>query len=107
MSCFLCSKDFVRPPNGDWSSDREICDLCEREFCFDCGELEAYEFTFPNCCPGVYWCVICKTRYLEEAKGHLFVIANHDNHPDLLTYCSIDTTNGAFADRCNKCGMWA
>jgi hypothetical protein len=100
MICCICSKDIDE-------KSRDACESCRREFHIECGKVEATEDTFPGSCPGVYWCIICRTQYHKEAKGHIFQIADHDNHSDLLTYAGINTTNGAFADRCSKCGMWA
>jgi hypothetical protein len=112
VTCPVCFQDFFEMAGHITIYDKyqltPYCDLCEKPFCSEeCIQLEAYEDTFDNCCPGVYWCIICRTTYFKEAKGHLFFMQNHSNSPDLLTYCNIKSTNGAFVDQCKKCGVWS
>lgn len=112
ITCPGCSNDFFDTNRSldiyDNYNPQPSCDLCEKKFCSEeCIQLEAYEDTFFNCCPGVYWCIICRTTYFRDAKGHLFFMQTHDNTPDLLTYCNITSTNGAFVDQCKHCGVWS
>lgn len=103
--CAICNK-----PVGDGEYDGKYCESgCDRRFCSDdCADLDHLENTFPNCCPGVYWCCLCKKEYLELAQGHLFMIANHEAHPDLEKYLGTDKdySNGAFVEKCMNCKMW-
>lgn len=98
-NCAVCNKDL--------NYDGSRCDYCERHFCSeDCAQVEDYESTFPDHCPGVYWCIICRNDYLSKAGGHLFVIGRHPAHSDLKTYLNRDPNDWAFVDQCMTCGMW-
>lgn len=101
--CAVC-----KVPVGAGEYDGVFCEAgCDRRFCSDdCAQLDHYENTFPNCCPGVYWCILCKTEYLDAAQGHLFVIAHHDAHPNLKAYLDRDPKEPMFVDKCMNCDMW-
>jgi hypothetical protein len=98
MNCAVCSTG---------TQNQSGCDLCDRYFCSEqCAQIDDYENTFPNCCPGVYWCIVCRTNYLNAAKGHLFIISQHEAHLDLKTYLDQDPNEWAFVDQCMNCGIW-
>lgn len=98
-NCAVCNKEL--------NYNDSYCDYCERPFCSDeCAQLDDYENTFRNCCPGVYWCIVCRNNYLSKAGGHLFIIRSHPPHPDLKTYLDADPNEWIFVDRCMNCEMW-
>ena len=74
-SCVRCEKiSDTKYPEDQISEFGEYCDCCKNIFCSDkCAEIEHYEDTFPDCCPGVYWCFTCREEYLNWSKGHVFV----------------------------------
>lgn len=100
--CAACSKN-----NDDNHS--YYCEAdCGRIFCsLECAQLESYEDTFPNCCPGIYWCGMCRAEYLDFAKGHLFIPHSHSYNSDLQLYVNQEYTNGAFIGKCMKCNIWS
>jgi hypothetical protein len=98
VHCAICSKEF--------SISAVFCG-CDRHFCSEqCAQTEECEDTIPNSSPGVHWCILCKTEYLDSAKGHLFMMANHDPHPDLQTYANLDPNIWQFVEACMNCNMW-
>lgn len=103
--CAVCNKQV-----GDGEYDGKYCESdCDRRFCsYECADLDHLENTFPNCCPGVYWCCLCKKEYLEAAQGHLFIPASHPASKDLETYLGKDKNydNGAFVEKCMNCKLW-
>jgi hypothetical protein len=102
-NCSVCSK-----PVGNGKYDGVFCEMdCDRRFCSeDCAGIEAFENTFPNCCPGVYWCVLCRNEYLASANGHLFILHNHPPTPELVKQFGERFVDGGFVDRCMNCKMW-
>lgn len=96
--CLICFEE-------DWKPVQ--CDCCETIFCSeDCADVDHIENIFPNCCPGNYWCIFCKTNYLIHAKGHLFIPKHHEANDNLKTYLDITSVSPAFVDQCMKCNMW-
>jgi len=108
--CPICSKIFIEYNAENFletGKAPEYCDSCGKGYCSDeCAKLEAYESTFPNCCPGVYWCVVCRTSYLNLANGHLFIRDYHLPSNDLTKYLGDKFINGGFIDKCMTCGIW-
>jgi hypothetical protein len=74
VTCPVCSQDFFEMGGRITIYDKyqltPYCDLCEKPFCSEeCIQLEAYEDTFYNCCPGVYWCIVCRTNaFVDQCK---------------------------------------
>lgn len=100
-NCAICNKELEKDCGQFCESD------CGRLFCsYECAQLEGYEETFPNCCPGVYWCILCRNEYLDATKGHFFMIKNHEKHQDLKTYLGLDPDEPIFSEACMKCDIW-
>jgi hypothetical protein len=99
-TCGACLK-----PLDESEYDCYNCDCCVRQFCSSkCRNWEPVKNTFPNCCPGVYWCQVCKKEYLDFAKGHIFVPVSHIANEDTVKYTGIG--HWIMYGKCTKCSMW-
>lgn len=115
--CAKCSNIISANPwvRGAYKYQERIQDdccgniFCRNAFCsYECADLKELENIFPNCCPGVSWCGLCRKDYLNSTKGHIFVPEIHYQSPELQTYLGMDEdcSNGVFIDCCMTCGMW-
>ena len=86
MNCLTCSNQTENPIRCETNNAHIFCSE-------KCAQHKAIEDDIQGSCPGVYWCAVCSSEYLEAAKGHHF----------LLQY---DKSTDGFSDRCTKCYVW-